>query len=617
MNEQEQVSDIASNIASAPGSLPMPMVQQRDSVKAIQFRHDNQITPFQPTPADTVKITATSGLSISLSKAEIWYTIDGSWPNEHSQKVTMSHHKVIWQGNTSYLNEWLGEIPPQNEGTIVRYKIAGFKAEDSSPSYFAHDGTGFWFHYAEEGLTTFAYRVRQSPQNLPSWMDDAVIYQIFLDRFRNENGQLLAPEEHSQKHGGTIQGVIDSLPYLEDLGFNCIWLSPVGPADTYHRYDQRDFFGIDPDLGDEAKMNELVQACHDKNIRVILDYVPSHASWHMPEFKAAQADQNAPTSSWFVFEEWPDKYRCFLGLVPFLVSFNSNDDGARQYLIDSSLYWLCDIGIDGLRLDHAIGHGMDFWAVYSKALEEAKPDVALFGEATDTPDALRRYNGRLQGILDFPIAQALRMSFGLGQWSVTELNGIVEAYTKFMKDGPGRVTFFDNHDMDRFLYVANQDKDRLKMALLCLMTLPHAPVIYYGTEIGMSQEVSKEDGGFGGDHVIRANMIWDEQSWDLDIHDFTKQLITIRHQNMILKSGKWESFLLDSDKQIWGYRLTHNNRSAFAIFNLGQNDTEIALDVDEATLAISTTSSNHLNENMILSISKLSGVLLFTHLLRN
>ena len=613
MNENKTDSNVADNITNAPGSLPQALVQKRDSFKATQFRHDNLITPFQPTPEECVTITATSGAVMPIDRVEIWYTVDGSWPSETSPKAPVHKSRVVWHSNTSYLNEWQGTIPPQAANSLVRYQIVGYENGRFTSTHKAHDGTGFWFNYAEEGITTFAYRVRHHPQHLPEWMDDAIIYQIFLDRFRGDQGQLAEHHEHSQKHGGTIQGVIDSLPYLESLGINCIWLSPVGPADTYHRYDQRDFFGIDPDLGDEAKMKDLVNQCHAKGIRLILDFVPAHTSWQMPQFKAAQTDQNAPTASWFVFEEWPDKYRCFLGVIPMLVSFNTNDDGARQYLIDSSLYWLCDIGFDGLRLDHAIGHGMDFWAVYSKALEEAKPDVALFGEATDTPNALQMYNGRLQGLLDFPLAQALRMSFGLGQWGVNELNGVVSAYTQLMKDGPGRVTFFDNHDMDRFLYVANQDKARLKLALLCLMTLPYAPVLYYGTEIGMSQEVGKDEGGYGGDHVVRANMIWDEPKWDHSILNFTKQLIALRKTNTLFRKGDFAPFLVDSDKQIWGYQLTHSDQKAYVIFNLGNNDMVTDLNIPPCSVALTSAEENGLvgkNGRFTLKLQKLSGVIL-------
>jgi glycosidase len=326
-------------------------------------------------------------------------------------------------------------------------------------------------------------------------MADAIIYHIFLDRFHpgTADGAFPANLDPNIRHGGALRGITQALPYLDDLGVNCLWLSPIGPSDTYHRYDQKDFFGIDPELGSEADLQALIETAHGRGMRLILDFVPSHTSWKMPEFVAARQDQNAPAYDWFVFDEWPDRYRNFLNRVPMLPSFNTESDSARRYLIDSARHWLCDMGFDGLRLDHSIGHGMDFWVQFSNELEQAKPDAALFGEATDTPENLRSMHGRLQGFLDFPLAQTLRLTFGRGYWGVNELAGMLEAYQRFMQDGPGRVSFFDNHDMNRFLFEAGNDTRRLKLAALCLLTLPLAPVIYYGTEIGMSQLIDKND----------------------------------------------------------------------------------------------------------------------------
>ncbi len=115
-----------------------------------------------------------------------------------------------------------------------------------------------------------------------------------------------------------------------------------------------------------------------------------------------------PTNSWFAFEEWPHKYRCFLGVVPSLVSINTNDPDVRQHICDSATYWIKEFGFDGFRIDHVIGHGIDFWVQLRQAVEEANPEAVLIGEVTDTPDAIRHYRGRLHSILDFPLAQAFR-----------------------------------------------------------------------------------------------------------------------------------------------------------------------------------------------------------------
>ncbi len=617
MDNQPGLIDPISDIASAPGDLPFPALEERHARKATQFRHDNTINPTAPIPAQAVTVTATSGATMLISRAEIWYTTDGSWPNADSERIQMTVADVIWTPRTRYLKQWQAVIPAQPEGTAVRYKIAGYSnTAANTPDYFAHDGSGFWFYIGDKGITTFAYRVRQEPVTLPDWMADAVIYHIFLDRFHPGTADAAFPtnDDPNVKHGGTLKGITQSLPYINDLGFNCLWLSPIGPADTYHRYDQKDFFGVDPDLGTEADLRALIDAAHQRGIRLILDFVPSHTSWKMPEFLAAQQSKNAPSFDWFVFDEWPHKYRNFLNTVPTLPSFDTESDSARRYLIDSALFWLCDIGFDGLRLDHSIGHGLDFWVQFSDEVEQAKPDAALFGEATDTPENLRSYHGRLQGFLDFPLAQTLRLVFGRGYWGVKELAGMLEAYHQFMDGGPGRVSFFDNHDMNRLLFEANEDTRRLKLATLCLMTLPPTPIIYYGTEIGMSQIMDKSAGGFGGDHVIREDMIWDTAEWDTDLLAFFKETIALRHQFPALRRGTWQPQLVDIKQQVYGYQLSDESAELIILFNLSDAAQQITLNrIQTAEKRLNAngdvvieTAENSLN----LTLPKLGGVVL-------
>lgn len=580
MNNQP-FHDTESDIASAPGDLPFPALIERQTLLGSQFRHDNTISPTAPKPGERVRVTATSGATMLIERAEIWYTTDGSWPGADSERVPMAIAAVDWTPRTRFVNEWQGVIPGQPEGTAVRYKIAGYTAEsDDTPACFAHDGSGFWFFIGDSGITTFAYRVRQKAVTLPDWMADAVIYHIFIDRFHpgTVDGRFPADLDPNERHGGTLRGITQSLDYLSELGVNCLWLSPIGPADTYHRYDQKDFFGIDPELGTEAELRALIAALHERGMRIILDFVPSHTSWKMPEFLAAQQNQNAPSYDWFVFNEWPHDYRNFLNRVPFLPSFDTESDSARRYLIDSAIHWVRDFGFDGLRLDHSIGHGMDFWVQFSNEVEAARPDVALFGEATDTPENLRSMHGRLQGFLDFPLAQLMRLVFGRGSWGVRELAGTMAAYQRFMAGGPGRVTFFDNHDMNRLLFEAGNDTRRVKLAALCLLSLPYPPVIYYGTEIALFQERDKNDGGIGGDHEIRRDMLWDTAEWDEDLLAFFKTLIGLRHDHAALRRGSWRPLVADVEKQVYGYRMADETAELVVLFNLNDSPQQITLD---------------------------------------
>jgi glycosidase len=122
-------------------------------------------------------------------------------------------------------------------------------------------------------------------------------------------------------------------------------------------------------------------------------------------------------------------------------------------------------------------------------------------------------------VLDFPPAHALRQTFALRRWTVSQLDAFLTCYDRYMTEGPGRLSFLDNHDMNRFLFMAGGRVDRLKLAALCQFTLTPTPVIYYGTEIGLSQALDKEAHGFGGDAEVRADMPWNEIAWNSDLVD--------------------------------------------------------------------------------------------------
>ena len=355
------------------------------------------------------------------------------------------------------------------------------------------------------------------------------------------------------RNGGTLAGVRQALPYLIDLGVTCLWFSPLGPSETYHRYDTIDYFGVDPELGTDAELQQLIADAHDAGIRIWLDFVPSHSSWHHPAFQAAQQDQSAPSYPWYTFDDWPHSYRNFMQSSRYLPSFNTEDPGARGHLIDAATYWLRDFDVDGYRIDHAIAAGMDFWLALRRATEQVKRDVVLVGEATDTPDCLRRYRGRLHGILDFPLARVLRLTFGAGAWNLDQLDSFLNAYEQYMADGPGAVSFLDNHDMDRFLWVAGNSIARLKMAALCQFSLRATPAVYYGTEIGLTQQRGKAEIGFGGDAQARGDMSWDPNTWNHDLLSFYRTLIRLRRDEPALRAGTRHVVHLDSERNTYAY----------------------------------------------------------------
>ncbi len=574
-------------IATAPGDIPLPMVQERVAAQAHQFRHDNTIRPFDPQPHEPVEIEATSGVELPLDRVEVWFTTDGRLPDATAQKLPMTVETVDWRPGAGYLSRWRAVLPGQVGGTAVRYRIVGWQPgrnENDAPDIYAHDGQGFWYPVADEtGIRTFAYYVEPDEPIGLDWMYEAVIYHIFLDRYHpgTVDGRFSPDIDQSNphaRHGGTLRGVIQTLPYLDELGINCLWLSPLGLADTYHRYDTKDLFAIDPELGSEADLHDLVTQAHARGIRVILDFVPSHCSWKHPAFLAAQADPNAETASWFVFYERPDDYRCFLGRAKMLPSFDTNDPAGRQHICDAAVYWLREFKLDGFRLDHAIGHGMDFWVQFRQAVQAANPEAVTIGEATDSPDALRRYRGRLSHVLDFPLATAFRYAFALDLWNVAQLDAFLQSYEAYMATGAARASFLDNHDMNRFLFMAGNDVNRLKLAALCQFTLAPTPVIYYGTEVGLSQAVNKDKAGSGGDHHVRAQMPWQPEEWDQALLAFYRQLVNLRRTLPALQHGTRTRLHVDAATQTYGYaRFLPSGEAALALFNLSDAEQIIPL----------------------------------------
>jgi glycosidase len=179
--------------------------------------------------------------------------------------------------------------------------------------------------------------------------------------------------------------------------------------------------------------------------------------------------------------------------------------------------------VDGYRLDYANGPGPVFWTHFRRACKAAKPDCLIFGEIVEPSDMLRKYLGRLDGCLDFPMNSALRHTFAYQSWDSTRFEAFCQAHQAYFDADFVMPSFIDNHDMDRFSFIARNDPERLKQAIAMQFQLPQPPVIFGGSEVGLKQLLSTREHRLD---VCRPPMPWGEE--DHELLAFYKQQIQAR-----------------------------------------------------------------------------------------
>ena len=520
----------------------LKLVHHRAKRRGVQHAYDH--TPRDPRPGEPVTIRVWVGPDVQADHVACYYTLDGSRPAgsrgvAHTGQVTrLEPVETVWDTLAwGYLAPWQGTLPPEADGTIVRYRIGAWvedgpetfadwpdvqaTAEAAASAFFTNQPLPETFKAGHPAGTTFAYRV--DTVTPPDWARQAVIYHIFVDRFYPGDGKpWLQTEDLMDFCGGTLWGVRDKLDYIADLGATCIWLSPIWVSPSHHGYDATDYDDVEPRLGGNDALRAVVEGAHARGIRVLLDMACNHISSEHPIFIEALAA--GPYRAWFYFDESEIGYRTFFG-TPTLPQLNLDHPDARAWMIGIARYWLRTFGIDGYRLDYANGPNPDFWVDFLAACKAEKPDCFCFGEVVDAPDVQRQYVGRLDGVLDFHLGHMLRKTYGWKTASETELETFAARQRAYFPAGFLMPTFLDNHDMDRFLFIAGGDTNALRRAAAFQMAQPGPPIIYYGTEVGLSQAVSTQGGV--GLHVSRTPMLWGSAQ-DTELLAYYKQLIRAR-----------------------------------------------------------------------------------------
>lgn len=479
--------------------------------------HGHRVSPARPAHGEPITLFVTTGPDVA-AKSVTYHgpSRDGAAQHIPFKKVSTTWDNVVW----GYVTDWEVKVHDQTEDTLLRYRIS---AESISGQIFFADhpliipsseaaglqmwqegkpvDTNFFLPGPAEGHE-FVLPVGLPP--IPEWARKAIVYHIMVDRFYPGDGKAwLQTEDLWERVGGTLWGVFQKMDYIADLGFNCIWLSPVWDSPTHHGYDTIDYRKVAPHFGGDEALHAVIEAAHSRGIKVLLDMACNHCSTLTPEFLAAKNNPSSPQRSWFYFDDSERGFRTYFD-TDGMPEVNLLDSGARKWMIETALYWMQEFGVDGYRLDYANGPGPDFWAYFAAACKEAKPDCWLFGEIVDAPEMLWPYVSRLDGCLDFSTADALRSTYGWKSWKEDQLERFLSDHITCYPDGALMPVFIDNHDMNRFSFIADDNQRALLAALEHLFQLPGPPIIYYGTEVGVLQEQSAKEGL----HVSRVPMRW-------------------------------------------------------------------------------------------------------------
>ncbi len=537
--------------------------------------HNSNRLPRDPLPGQPVKVTLTLGPSFPQNRAFIYWTNDGTDPEgtngQPSNGYTTALKPVSSEWDTlvwGYVRRFEGEIPAQAAGTVVRYFVSVSGKGDEVVS--------------DQG-THYAYYVDNDPP--PAWTRDAVLYQIFVDRFYSSAPNFPRIEKKpSLKCNGTLRGITEKLDYLAELGINCLWLTPVFPSPSYHGYDSTSFFEINPRLGTKEDFKELLDGLHARGMRFIMDFVPNHWSNDHQTFVEAVEDRNSQYIKWYTFDKWPNEYKTFFG-VRNLPQINLRYKPARDHVLDAAKYWL-EFGVDGFRVDYCIGPSPDFYAEFRRVTRTTKPDSWTFGEAVDPPDSQLTFEGGMDGALDFLMLEALRQTFGFGKWSAQRFAEFLDRHEEYYPADFSRPSFLDNHDMNRFLWSVQNDKRKLRLAALCQFTLIGAPIIYYGSEVGLSQERDVRQNGRAIHEETRMPMLWGDAQ-DKDLFAYHRALCELRKQESALRYGTRETIY--SDEKVLAYRRADSSGSLVSVMNISDQAVTLSLDIAENVTALVTS----------------------------
>ncbi|HLA56568.1 MAG TPA: alpha-amylase family glycosyl hydrolase [Flavobacterium sp.] len=470
----------------------------------------------------------------------------------------------------------------------------------------------------------FCVQNKAQNANASKW-PRGITYEIFVASFADSNGDGI----------GDINGMTAKLDYLAALGVEGIWLMPMNPSPSYHKYDVTDYYGIHPDYGTLEDFKKFIAEAHKRNIKVIMDMVINHSSSKHPWFIDAAKNSDSPYRDYYVWTHKDDPQTKTEGKVTGGDSSNRNHwnkvEGSdymyysyfgrnmpdlnydspklREEMFKVGKFWLTDIGVDGFRLDAArhifpeerAPDNHKWWVYFRNEMQKANKDVYLVGEVWAPANVVGPYMKGLPALFNFDMGYAITKAVNTHKTDSLVLNHkkIRDFYHGINADYVD-ATFLTNHDQERIMSAVSNDPNKAKMAAALLLTLPGSPYLYYGEELGMPGEKP--------DQNIREPLIWDVKAKDKSrtkwmepkfttdatvipaaaqvkdknsIYNFYKMFINLRNHSKALTYGELEP-LAFGNPAVCGFLRTATDDTVLVLHNLSDAPISLALPTAQA-----------------------------------
>ena len=426
----------------------------------------------------------------------------------------------------------------------------------------------------------------------PAWVKDAVFYQIFPERFANGDSSL-DPEgvepwggepTTSNFFGGDLQGVIDHLDHLSELGVNAIYFNPLFEATTNHKYDTKDYLKVDPHFGTNEQLKKLVDACHARGIRVLLDAVFNHSGREWAPFvDVREKGAKSEYADWVHVREFPidvkdgiPTYDAF-AFERHMPKLNTENAEVQAHLLEVARYWIEDIGVDGWRLDVANEVDHRFWRSFRDVVKRANPEAYILGEIWH--DSLPWLGGdQFDAVMNYPFTEAV-LDFAVrgtrdGKQFADLVGSLLAAYPQQATEAA--FNLLGSHDTPRLLTLCGDNKCSMKLASAIQFTFFGTPCIYYADEVGVNG---------GQDPGCRKCMPWDPEEQDRELFAFFSELVRLRRNHRAFRDGAYKVLHAASDDTTLAYAREFGEERFIVALNAGKEKAALTFPAGNAKAA--------------------------------